>query len=134
MTQRIDFPHYILDFKAAAGELNNPCFIDQILIDVVKIAGMRIKLGPFTYKTPADGPWGKATGLTGFIVLHQSHALIHTFAEQGWVLFDLCSCNEFDQGRIYSYMYGQFDIQEVYRNEVLDRYTTLKSVEGGKDA
>ena len=134
MSQRIDFPHYHLDFRAGAGHLCSLSWVESVLTGVVAVAGMNVLIPAHAYRTDTDGPWGKATGLTGFIVLHESHAVIHTFGEQRWVLFDLFSCKPFAYDRIRSYLHSQFDIQETFTDRIETRFTTLESVEGGKDA
>ena len=132
--KKIDFPHYHLDFRAGLGGLGSIGNIERILTEVVHVAGMNVLVAAQAYRTDTTGPWGHCTGLTGFIVLHESHAVIHTFEEEGWVLFDLFSCKPFSQMRIKAYLHSQFDIKEVYVDRAMTRFTTQESVQGGKDA
>ena len=63
--------------------------------DLVKEAKMTIIAGPevFYYEHPESDI---ESGVTGFLVLAESHCSIHSFVNDGFIAFDLFSCKEFD--------------------------------------
>lgn len=43
-------------------------------------------------------------GVSGFIMLYESHISIHTWPEKGYVAMDLYSCKDFDDKAIVKYL------------------------------
>ena len=57
--------------------------------------------------TPAD--WG----ISGFVMIAESHISVHTFPESGEVSIDVFSCKEFDPVKTCDILMEQFGLQEV---------------------
>jgi S-adenosylmethionine/arginine decarboxylase-like enzyme len=51
-------------------------------------------------------------GLTGIVVLSESHMSIHTMPETGTLYFDLFSCRTFHEDRVRAMMEMVFDVTE----------------------
>ena len=69
-----------------------------------------------TYKGPKAEDWG----VSGFVIIAESHISVHTFPDRGYVNIDVFSCKEFDAEQAIEEIRGQFSMGEV-RSWVLDR-------------
>ena len=73
---------------------------------------------PYVFRYDAKSP--EDWGISGFVLIAESHISIHTFPEKNYLSLDIFSCKEFDSKRAISYVSNLFDVQ---RSEVklLDR-------------
>jgi S-adenosylmethionine decarboxylase len=83
--------------------------------------GMTVIMGPFVelYRPPPGKPL-EDWGVSGVVVIAESHLAIHTFPEQGFLSFDAFSCKEFDVNETTQAVVTQFQAQKVEPN-LLDR-------------
>jgi S-adenosylmethionine decarboxylase len=69
-------------------------------------------------------------GLSGFVLIAESHISIHTFPEKKFVSVDIFSCKAFDAELAASYFKKAFDMTKVETN-MLDRGTEFpKEING----
>ena len=63
----------------------------------------------YTYhgRTPED--WG----VSGFVIIAESHISIHTFPDRGYVNIDIFSCKEFDASESLEVVKDKFSLPEV---------------------
>ncbi|MBI3035295.1 adenosylmethionine decarboxylase, partial [Candidatus Woesearchaeota archaeon] len=59
-------------------------------------------------------------GVSGFIMIAESHISIHTFPDQDYVFMDIFSCREFDAEMAAKYLIGAFEAKK-YQRHVLKR-------------
>jgi len=59
-------------------------------------------------------------GVSGFVLIAESHISIHTFPERSYINIDVFSCKEFDPERVIREFRQQFELAEV-RSYVLNR-------------
>ena len=87
--------HLVIDGYGGDYEsLGNAEIIYDFLMDYPDRIGMT-KVAPpqvYTYRGQKPGDWG----LSGFVLIAESHITIHTFPERGFVNVDIFSCKEFD--------------------------------------
>ena len=87
--------HLVIDGYGGDYEsLGNAEIIHDFLRDYPDKIGMT-KVAPpqvYTYRGQKPGDWG----LSGFVLIAESHITIHTFPERGYVNIDIFSCKEFD--------------------------------------
>jgi S-adenosylmethionine decarboxylase len=57
--------------------------------------------------TPED--WG----ISGFVMIAESHISVHTFPERGEVAIDVFSCKEYDPAQVCDFMIEAFGLTEV---------------------
>lgn len=57
-------------------------------------------------------------GVSGFVMIAESHISIHTFPDQDYVFMDIFSCKEFDAEKAVKYLVGAFDSAKYSRNIV----------------
>ena len=59
-------------------------------------------------------------GISGFVMIAESHISIHTFPDQDYVFMDIFSCKEFDAEMAVKYLTGAFEAVK-YKKNVLKR-------------
>jgi len=60
----------------------------------------------FVYK-PKDKP--EEWGVSGFVIIAESHISIHTFPDKGHAFIDIFSCKQFDIHKAIAYLITKFD-------------------------
>ena len=91
-------PHLTLDLYGCDREkLADRDFIFRILDELPGKVGMNKFSEPQVTEVPAQGPDSfDRGGITGFVILVESHMAIHTFPENSYASFDIFSCKDFD--------------------------------------
>ena len=59
-------------------------------------------------------------GISGFVMIAESHISIHTFPDQDYVFMDIFSCREFDAEKAVKYLIDAFEATK-YEKHVLKR-------------
>jgi len=67
-----------------------------------------------------NGPVEDDAGISGFVIIAESHISIHTFPYRKYVNIDIFSCKSFDNVRALADAKALFDLQEV-KTWLLDR-------------
>ena len=70
----------------------------------------------FRYNGSVPEDWG----VSGFVLIAESHISIHTFPEKQYLSIDMFSCKPFDTQEAVQTLKNYFDIQK-YEMQVLDR-------------
>lgn len=92
--------------------LNGAENVRELLTTLVRRIGMRILAGPLV--GVEDGP-PDHQGVSGVVILYESHAAIHTYPEVGQAFLDVFSCKPYDVDLVkgvLSEFIGSFDIVE----------------------
>lgn len=88
-------PHLMLDLSECSQErINDLDFIFNFLNTLPDKIGMVKITQPYVF--PYIGIVPEDKGITGFVVIAESHLSIHTFVEKGYAFVDLFSCKPFD--------------------------------------
>ena len=66
------------------------------------------------------GPKPDEDGISGFVIIAESHISVHTFPYRNYVNIDIFSCRSFDDARALEDAKALFDVDEV-KTWVLDR-------------
>ncbi len=69
-----------------------------------------------TYQAPKE----EDSGISGFVIIAESHISIHTFPNRGYVNVDVFSCKSFDSARALSDIKQLFSLAEA-KTWLLDR-------------
>jgi S-adenosylmethionine decarboxylase len=88
-------PHLTLDLKKCSKErLVDKDFIKGLLQNIPVKLGLKLISEPevLTYLDK----FASTPGVTGFVVLAESHFSIHTFPDSKYAFVDLFSCRDFD--------------------------------------
>jgi S-adenosylmethionine decarboxylase len=111
--------HLIIDgYGGSAQKMQDVQHIYQLLDRYPTQIGM-VKLSPpqvakYLGSKPED--WG----ISGFVLIAESHISIHTFPERCYINIDIFSCKEFDPEQAIKEFQQQFGLDEV-RSYILNR-------------
>jgi S-adenosylmethionine decarboxylase len=70
---------------------------------------------PYSGKVPED------KGITGIVIIAESHISVHTFQERDYVFIDVFSCRDFDTKSAAKYIINAFEAKKVKKNIVVRR-------------
>jgi S-adenosylmethionine decarboxylase len=114
-------PHLMLDGygcdKARLQDLN---LVYRILDELPTQIGMTKIMPPYVFKYSGLRP--EDWGLSGFVLIAESHISIHTFPEKNFVSVDIFSCKPFDSEFAAAKLKQAFGMEKV-ECTVLDRGT-----------
>ena len=89
--------HLMVDgYGCDPSKLNDEDFIRRFLDEFPEDIGMTKLMSPYV-ASYAEGD-REASGLSGFVLIAESHVSIHTFPPDGYVSVDVFSCKPFDTG------------------------------------
>lgn len=117
-------PHLMIDAYGCPAELlASVSHVRQFLQDMPDLIGMTPISQPLVLKFDVLPDFDES-GVTGIIVIAQSHISIHTYPEKGFFTTDIYSCAPFDLegATIYTKNHFQaptYDAQIVWRGQRL---------------
>ena len=112
--------HLVLDgYGADPKRLQDEALVHELLERYPDAIGMTKISQPFVYRydtgsVPAD--WG----VSGFVLIAESHISVHTFPDRGFLNVDIFSCKAFDADAAVRELEQRFEIGSV-KTAVLDR-------------
>lgn len=102
-------PHLTLDLSECnLRKLSDLSHVYSMLDELPDLISMH-KISPpyaFIYK-PKDKP--EEWGVSGFVIIAESHISIHTFPDRGSAFIDIFSCKQFDIHKAIDYLTAKFD-------------------------
>jgi S-adenosylmethionine decarboxylase len=112
-------PHLTLDFSDCnKDQLSNY----QLMFDILKNLPTKIGMTKITqpYVFPYEGLVPEDKGITGIVIIAESHLTLHSFVDKGWLFFDIFSCKPFDTDYVIQYLTdifkpGKVDVKIVER-------------------
>ena len=122
-------PHLMLDgYGCDKKRLQDLNLIYRILDELPDRIGMTKIMPPYVFKYSGVKP--EDWGLSGFVLIAESHISIHTFPEKNFVSVDIFSCKVFDAEFAASHLKEAFEMAKV-ESRMLDRGTEFpKSMNG----
>jgi S-adenosylmethionine decarboxylase len=107
-------PHLILDgSKCDTAKLADRHAIERILTDYPRAIGMTRIGGPYMFEYQAPDP--AYSGVSGLVVIAESHIAIHTFPALDYFSMDIFSCKNFDHEKAIAYIREALDVREMDR-------------------
>lgn len=104
-------PHLMLDLKGCnPTKLANLELIFSVLNDLPEIIHMNKITQPYVF--PYSGLVPEDKGITGFVVIAESHISIHTFQEKSYAFVDIFSCKDFDYDTATHYIIDTLESTE----------------------
>lgn len=85
--------------------------VSNILMELPGLVGMTIIAPPYVFKYSGLKP--EDHGITGFVVLAESHCSIHTFVDHNLIWLDIFSCKPFDHLWVADYLQKAFKAIQV---------------------
>jgi len=104
--------HVIVDgFGGSYQELTDFNRIFDLLSGYPDEIGMTKIMPPYVFKYHGKRP--EDWGISGFVLIAESHISMHTFPEKGYINIDIFSCKEFDADDAIRYMKERFGLDRV---------------------
>ncbi len=111
--------HLVIDgYGADQARLEDAAAIYQFLDEYPDAIGMTKITPPHVYVYAGQVP--EDVGVSGFVIIAESHISIHTFPKRQYVNIDVFSCKEFDTQRAMAQLKERFGLKTV-RSWTLDR-------------
>ena len=112
-------PHLMLDLRKCDKEkLSDYNLVFDILHDLPVKIGMTKITQPYVF--PYSGLIPEDKGITGTVIIAESHISIHTFQEKDYCFVDVFSCKNFNVDFTAEYIIKAFQSRE-YDKHVVDR-------------
>lgn len=114
-------PHLTLDlYGCDKQKLADRGFIFKVLDEMPEMVGMNKFSEPQLTWVPSPGPHSfDRGGLTGFVILVESHMSIHTFPEDGYASFDIFSCKDFNTDYAAKLLMEMLEAKKVEKNFIV---------------
>lgn len=110
-------PHLTLDlYSCNKKKLNDVDFVNHILDEVPDIIGMHKISAPTVVLYPGNPASFDQGGISGFILIAESHISIHTFLTQEYVSVDIFSCKNFNIKKAQDYFIEKFEAKKVEKH------------------
>lgn len=104
-------PHLMLDGRQCdPARLGDMAHIWRVLDALPDVIGMTKITQPHVF--PYSGLRPEDAGVTGVVVIAESHITIHTFTEKDYIFCDVFSCRPFDVETAVAYLVAAFGIGE----------------------
>ena len=125
-------PHLMLDgYGCDMSKLRDLNLVYKILEELPNRIGMTKIMPPYVFKYSGLKP--EDWGVSGFVLIAESHISIHTFPEKNFVSVDIFSCKSFDSEQAETYLKEAFAMEKV-ECTVVDRGTEFpKEINGAAD-
>jgi len=102
--------HLIIDGYGCKN-LSNLDFIRRFISNLPEEIGMKKISEPKLINHKAEKKIDR--GITGFVILAESHISIHTFPNRDYISFDIFSCKDFNPRRIIKNIKETFKIKSM---------------------
>lgn len=113
-------PHLTLDLHRCNKEkLSDPKFIYDFLDFFPEFIGMQKFSKPYVENIPPRPNSFDKGGVTGFVILVESHITIHTFPADGFACVDIFSCKDFDQKKAVGEMLKMFGAKKAEKHFIV---------------
>ena len=120
-------PHLMVDgYNASYKKLSSVEAIANFLDMLPAEIEMTKIMPPYVFKYDG-GDKPEDWGISGFVIIAESHISIHTFPEKGYFSIDIFSCKEFDMDKAINI------IKEYFETEDLEIRTTERGSEFPRD-
>jgi S-adenosylmethionine decarboxylase len=107
-------PHLIIDGSHCdTARLADRLTIERILTDYPRAIGMTRIGGPYMFEYQAPDP--AYSGVSGLVVIAESHIAIHTFPALDFFSMDIFSCKNFDHELAIEYIRKALDVKTMDR-------------------
>ena len=104
--------HLTLDIKEVnIGLTTNYEYVYEVLDKMPNHLGMTKMELPHIVKWLDKG--AKIPGISGFVMIAESHISIHTFPEMNYIFMDIFSCREFDVEKTIQWVKDRFKVTDI---------------------
>jgi len=111
--------HLIIDgYGGDVRKMQDLNLIYELLDSYPSAIGMTKIAPPYVFRYTGVNP--EHWGITGFVLIAESHISIHTFPERGYVNIDVFSCKEFNAEHAIEDLQARLGLSQI-KTYVLDR-------------
>ena len=110
-------PHITLDLKGCPKEVLSDY---NLHFNYLKSLPELIHMTPITqpYVFPYSGLVPEDKGITGIVIIAESHISVHSFEDKGYCFIDIFSCKDFDVDKAVEYTLELFKPTSFTKNIV----------------
>lgn len=110
--------HLTIDgYDCDGGRLDDMEYVFGVLDWLPEELGMHKLITPYVVHAGANGKKDPG-GLSGFVMIQESHISIHTFPSRRFISIDVYSCKNFDTKKTEEYLTKAFGIGECETNVI----------------
>lgn len=110
-------PHLTIDsYDCDRKKLADFDLVHKVLNELPEKIGMKKLTHPYVLKH-TDCP-KEEWGITGFVIIAESHVSIHTYPEKGFMVMDVFSCKPFDTRKAIEFVKQAFNAKRMDINVV----------------
>ena len=111
--------HLVIDgYRGDTEKMWDKQRLEAFLFELPTTLGMTRITEPSVLEYEAPKP--EDSGISGFVIIAESHISVHTFPRKNYVNIDIFSCQSFDKEQALAQAKALFDLEEV-ETWVLDR-------------
>lgn len=111
-------PHLMLDCSGCNyDKINDVTTVFNFLNDLPELIGMTKITQPYVF--PYSGLVPEDKGVTGIVIIAESHLTFHSFTEKDYFFFDLFSCKPFDVEKALQHVVETFEVKNVVRHDAV---------------
>lgn len=109
-------PHLMLDCQGCNSKIGDLQFVFDFLNQLPDKIGMTKITQPYVF--PYSGLVPEDCGITGTVIIAESHITFHSFTNKDYFFFDIFSCKPFDYTLTEELIRQAFSVQNVDSNVV----------------
>jgi S-adenosylmethionine decarboxylase len=111
-------PHLMLDCSGCNLEkISNLEYVFKFLNELPEKIGMTKITQPYVF--PYEGLIPEDKGITGTVIIAESHITFHSFTDKDYFFFDVFSCKHFDVEQVAQLVTEAFEVKQVNRHDAL---------------
>ena len=115
MTEEGFGPHLTLDLIGCPKEILQDYNLHfNLLKELPEMIGMTPITQPYVF--PYSGLVPEDRGITGIVIIAESHLSVHSFEDKGYTFIDMFSCKPFDVEKAEKFIIDLFKPEKVERN------------------
>lgn len=103
-------PHLMMDCITSSSKIADLQMIFDFLYEFPSQIGMTKITQPYVF--PYEGLIPEDRGITGTVIIAESHLSFHSFTAKNYFFFDVFSCKPFDVGRARDLILEKFEVQQ----------------------
>lgn len=104
--------HLMLDmYGADKKRLNDSGFVYNLLDKMPDKIGMRKLTMPYVVLCQSEKT--EDSGISGFVMIYESHISCHTWPERRYVSMDVYSCNDFEEKKVIRFLKSVWKPKQV---------------------
>jgi S-adenosylmethionine decarboxylase len=121
-------PHLMLDCRGCNIEkISNLEYVFKFLNELPDRIGMTKITQPYVF--PYEGLIPEDKGITGTVIIAESHITFHSFVDKDYFFFDVFSCKHFDVDAVAKIVMETFEVKNVERHQAIRGIDFPRSLE-----